>query len=118
VDNDFLARTEKSLLDLKQAIVAKLVAGNADFMEIMEGLEPKDQVDAASDDIDRKMIEAVGAQEVKRFHLIDSTLTRIRQGKYGLCIKCGKQIPQARLEALPYALMCVNCKQAEEKRNR
>jgi RNA polymerase-binding protein DksA len=118
VDNDFLAHVEESLLDLKEEIIAKLVSGNADFMEIMDGVEPKDQVDAASDDIDRKMIEAIGSQEVKRFHLIDSTLARIRQGKYGLCIKCGKQIPQARLEALPYALMCVSCKQAEEKLNR
>jgi RNA polymerase-binding transcription factor DksA len=75
-------------------------------------------VDTASDDIDRKMIEAIGSQELKRLKLIESALSRIQQGKYGLCIKCGKRIPQERLEAMPYALMCVECKTAEERRNR
>jgi RNA polymerase-binding transcription factor DksA len=64
------------------------------------------------------MIEAMGSQELRRLGMIDSALTRIIQGKYGLCMKCGKKIPQERLEAIPYALMCIECKTAEEKRNR
>jgi RNA polymerase-binding protein DksA len=109
---------EKSLTDLKTDIVSNLVANNEDFKEIVEGMDPKDLADIASDDIDRKMIEAIGSQELKRLRLIDSALTRIKQGKYGLCMKCGKQIPKERLEAIPYALMCIECKTAEERRNR
>jgi RNA polymerase-binding protein DksA len=109
---------EKSLTDLKMEIIANLVASNEDFKEIVEGMDPKDLADIASDDIDRKMIEALGSQDLKRLKLIDSALTRIQQGKYGLCVKCGKRIPQERLEAIPYALMCVECKTAEERRNR
>jgi RNA polymerase-binding protein DksA len=81
-------------------------------------MDPKDLADVASDDIDRKMIEAIGSQELKRLKLIDSALTRIKQGKYGLCVKCGKRIPSDRLEAIPYALMCIECKSEEERRNR
>ena len=33
-------------------------------------------------------------------------------------IKCGKDIPKGRLEAVPWALMCVNCASAEERKNR
>jgi RNA polymerase-binding transcription factor DksA len=33
-------------------------------------------------------------------------------------MKCGKKIPHDRLEAIPYALMCIECKTAEERRNR
>jgi RNA polymerase-binding protein DksA len=95
-----------------------LINSSEDFKKIVEGMDPKDFADIASDDIDRKMIEALGSQELKRLRLIDSALTRIQQGKYGLCIKCGKKIPQSRLEAIPYALMCVECKSAEERRNR
>jgi RNA polymerase-binding protein DksA len=94
------------------------MVGNEDFKEIMEGMDPKDMADIASDDIDRKMIEAIGSQDLKRLRLIDSALTRIQQGKYGLCMKCGKRIPQERLEAIPYALMCIACKTADERRNR
>jgi RNA polymerase-binding protein DksA len=118
MDQELVARMEKSLTDLKMGIIANLVASNKDFKEIVEGMDPKDLADSASDDIDRKMIEALGSQELKRLKLIDSALTRIQQGKYGLCVKCGKRIPQERLEAIPYALMCIECKIAEERRNR
>ena len=118
MDQEFIEKMRKSLVDLKTEIISNLIAGNADFREIVEGMDPKDFADIASDDIDRTMIEAVGAQDLKRLRLIDSATTRIQQGKYGLCMKCGKRIPVERLEAIPYALMCVECKNAEERRNR
>jgi RNA polymerase-binding protein DksA len=118
MEQEFITRMDKSLTDLKTEIISNLIAGNKDFKEIVEGMDPKDLADIASDDIDRKMIEAIGSQELKRLKSIDSALTRIRQGKYGLCVKCGKRIPQDRLEAIPYALMCIGCKTAEERRNR
>lgn len=118
MSQDFVERMRLSLIDLKNEIISNLIAGNADFKEIVEGMDPKDFADIASDDIDRKMIEAIGTQDLKRLKLIDSAMTRISQGKYGMCIKCGKRIPQDRLEAIPYALMCIECKSAEERRNR
>ncbi|MDR0630001.1 MAG: TraR/DksA family transcriptional regulator [Treponema sp.] len=118
MEQNFVERINKSLMDLKMEIISKLIVSNKDFKEIVEGMDPKDLADSASDDIDRKMIEAIGSQELKRLKLIDSALTRIQQGKYGLCMKCGKRIPQDRLEAIPYALMCIECKTAEERRNR
>jgi RNA polymerase-binding protein DksA len=118
MEQSFVERINKSLSDLKAEIISNLIVSNEDFKNIVEGMDPKDLADIASDDIDRKMIEAIGSQELKRLKMIDSALTRIQQGKYGLCIKCGKHIPQDRLEAIPYALMCIECKSAEERRNR
>ena len=118
MDKNFIEQMKQSLSRLKSEIIDNLVASNEDFKEIVEGMDPKDVADIASDDIDRKMIEALGSQELKRLKLIDSALTRIEQGKYGLCIKCSKKIPQDRLEAIPYALMCIECKSADERRNR
>jgi DnaK suppressor protein len=118
IDQEFLDKMEAALLVLKSEIVNKLIASNEDFKEIMEGEEPKDLADIASDDMDRKMIEAIGTQELKQLKLIESAITRIKQGKYGHCIKCGKRIPQDRLIAIPYALMCIECKSEEERRNR
>jgi RNA polymerase-binding protein DksA len=118
MDQAFLIQMRNSLIDLKKEIISNLMAGNKDFREIMEDMDPKDMADIASDDIDRKMIEALGSQDLKRLRLIDSALTRIEQGKYGLCMKCGKRIPRERLEAIPYALMCIECKTVDERRNR
>ncbi|MDR2630537.1 MAG: TraR/DksA family transcriptional regulator [Spirochaetaceae bacterium] len=118
MDHEFVTRMEKSLVDLKTEIISNLIVSSEDFKKIVEGMDPKDLADIASDDIDRKMIEAIGSQDLKRLKLIDSALTRIQQGKYGLCVKCGKRIPQDRLEAIPYALMCIECKTVDERRNR
>jgi len=112
----FVADMERSLLAQKAEIVENLIASNNDFKEIVEGMDAKDMADAASDDIDRRMIEAIGSQELKRLKQIDSAITRIKQGRYGSCIKCAKRIPQARLEAMPSALMCIECKSKEERR--
>ncbi|MDR0465697.1 MAG: TraR/DksA family transcriptional regulator [Treponema sp.] len=118
VDEDFTGKMEAALLALKNEIVNNLITSSEDFKEIMDGEEPKDLADIASDDIDRKMIEAIGAQELKRLKMIEAAITRIKQDRYGNCIKCNKSIPQDRLIAIPYALMCIECKSEEERRNR
>jgi len=112
----FVENMEQSLLAQKAEIVENLITSNNEFREIVEGMDPKDLADVASDDIDRRMIEAIGSQELKRLKLIDSAITRIKQGKYGYCMKCNKRIPKDRLEAIPYALMCIECKSKEERR--
>ncbi len=45
---------------------------------------------------------------------IDSALLRIEDGSYGVCTACERRIGNERLEALPYAGLCIECKQAEE----
>jgi RNA polymerase-binding protein DksA len=116
--NAFIEKMEKLLQDEKSEIINTLIANNNEFKEIVDGMDPKDFADIASDDIDRKMIEMLGSQELKRLKLIESAQTRIKQGKYGHCIKCDRPIPPERLEAIPYALMCIDCKSEEERRNR
>lgn len=106
------------LIKMKREILDKLIETNADFRAIVEEMDPKDFADVASDDIDRKMIEALGSQEIKRMRQIDAALARLQQGHYGLCVKCGKKIPQERLGAIPYAVMCIECQKGEERRNR
>ncbi len=118
MEKDFTTKMKESLIEMKKEIVTQVMSASSDFKNIVETMESKDTIDVASDDIDRAMLATVGTKDLNRLKLIDSALTRIEQGKYGLCMKCGKKIPQARLEAIPYALMCIECKSAEEKRNR
>jgi len=118
MEQTFVERMAESLRALKAEILTKLTTASQDFRALVEGMDPKDLADVASDDIDRKMIETVGSQELKRLRLIEAALTRIQQGKYGLCMKCGKKIPPERLEAIPYALLCIDCKTTEERRTR
>lgn len=45
---------------------------------------------------------------------IERALERIERGTYGTCARCGTTIPEARLEAMPEAELCVSCKEREE----
>lgn len=40
---------------------------------------------------------------------VETALERIDAGTYGICERCGESIPVARLEALPYTTLCVDC---------
>lgn len=49
---------------------------------------------------------------------IDHALDSIDGGTYGLCIECRNEIPPRRLQALPFATLCVPCQSKAEKRTR
>lgn len=53
-----------------------------------------------------------------RSHQITQALIRLEQGKYGVCADCGAKIPSRRLEALPYATLCVSCQSVAERLHR
>ena len=47
---------------------------------------------------------------------VRAALARLEAGTYGVCARCSSDIPQQRMEAVPTASLCVQCKQAEESR--
>jgi RNA polymerase-binding protein DksA len=46
---------------------------------------------------------------------IDEALDRIEDGTFGMCSRCGKQIAEERLEAIPYATRCIDCQRLAER---
>ncbi len=69
-------------------------------------------LEAAQDEISSQLVE-VEDRELAR---IENALLRVREGKYGICEneKCGASIPMARLNALPYATLCIKCQREAE----
>jgi DnaK suppressor protein len=60
--------------------------------------------------VDREIDLYLSAQARATVAEIDRALAKIDDGTYGICEHCGQPIPEARLEALPYAALCVACK--------
>ena len=114
----FVDTMRESLLAQKEEIIETLMSENEDFKEIVEDLDPKDLADIASDDIGRQTLETLSAQDTRRLIQIDSALSRMENGRYGVCVSCSKKIPKERLEAIPYAVMCISCKTSDERKNR
>ncbi len=118
MDKKFINKMNKELLRIKEEILNNLIAENEDFEALVEDLDPKDLADIAADDIDRKTLEALSSHEIKRLRQIDSAISRIKNDRFGICMRCNKKIPTARLEAIPYAFMCIDCQTSDERRNR
>ena len=66
--------------------------------------------DTATVTYDREMDYTLEDNSEAVLAAIDKALARIEDGTYGVCERCGKQIDPARLEALPYAELCIECK--------
>lgn len=118
MEQAFIDKMRNVLLEQKEEILKSLADKHSEYKKMVESGEPGDEVDVASDVIDGALLESLGAQDANRLKRINNTLERIKQGKYGICIICNKEIPKARLEAIPYALMCVTCQSEDERRNR
>ena len=71
--------------------------------------------DHASEMLDREVDESLGENAEVIVREIDDALSRIDAGTYGTCIRCGQPIPDERLAAVPYAVLCVSCKREEER---
>jgi len=74
-----------------------------DFAEQVTQRENDDVLDALDDEAKQGIRE------------IDNALLRIKKGEYGFCLKCGDEIPEQRLQAVPYAEYCIACANKLEK---
>ena len=66
--------------------------------------------------VERERDLALSASATQAVEELDRALTRMDAGSYGICERCGKKIGVARLEAVPFAALCIECKSREERR--
>lgn len=72
--------------------------------------------DTATETYDRELDYTLEENSEHVLGEIDAALARIDNGTYGTCTSCGKQIPEERLEALPWATLCIDCQRDQERR--
>ena len=70
---------------------------------------PIHMADLGSDNFEQEFTLSLMENEEETLDLIELALERIEEGSYGICDECGAKIPKARLNALPYAPLCVKC---------
>jgi RNA polymerase-binding transcription factor DksA len=58
---------------------------------------------------DEEVLEDLGHAGKQEIRMIDAAFGRIESGEYGICIRCGEAIAEARLDLVPHAPLCRNC---------
>jgi RNA polymerase-binding transcription factor DksA len=71
--------------------------------------------DISTESDEREKVASLITRETLSLNELDAALERIRDASYGKCDTCGGDIPPARLQALPFATLCVKCQAEAEK---
>ena len=104
----------KVLITRRDAL-RKALAGDLSLLRELSAQNSGDVVDAALDSVQDEISSQLAEVESRELARIENALQRMREGQYGLCEECGCNIPMARLNALPYATMCIKCQREAER---
>lgn len=88
----------------------------ADLMRDSGDGAGQDQADLGATSFERDQELTVVNSERDMLYQIDRALTHIEEGTYGICENCGEPIGKLRMMAFPRAILCLECKQREERR--
>lgn len=110
-----------SLKNLKEVLIRrrdalrKALAGDLSMLKELREQTGGDVVDAALDSAQDELSSQLAEVESRELAYIENALERMKEGQYGICEGCGNKIPLARLQALPYATLCIQCQREAEK---
>jgi len=76
---------------------------------------PNDMAELGSGNFDQEFTLSLLGSEKDALDQIDAALMRIKDGSFGRCEVCNALIPNDRLEAIPYAALCVRCASHQEE---
>lgn len=111
-----LEKFRKTLLDLKNHVTHMLQGTAEEVKEIDEKRGySQHQADEGTDDFGKTISMEVSTKGFQILRQIDRALEKIDEGTFGICDITGKEIPRARLEAIPYATMTVDAQQKLER---
>lgn len=83
--------------------------------ELVSSSADNHMADTATDTYDRELDEGLGDDAERQLAEIEAALRRIEAGTYGTCQVCGKPIGEERLEAVPFATLCIDDARKRER---
>lgn len=119
--------TKAEIATIKQTLSERLAGLQAEHERVLEEMVQRqsdrasdssgdDQADTGTETFEREQELILANGILERVNQAEHALSRLDNGTYGQCERCGNPIPKARLEAFPVATLCVTCKQLEERR--
>ena len=76
---------------------------------------PIHMADIGSDNFEQEFTLSLMESDGGTLSQIENSLERIEDGSYGQCEECGMKIPKSRMNAVPYATLCVRCAEQQEQ---
>ena len=100
---------------LTQSLNDLLKKGGETFSLLLESaVDSSELIDQATHEADRSFRLRLQARENKLIRKIERSLTRLEEGRFGICDLCGEEIAIKRLKARPVTTYCIACKNKME----
>jgi DnaK suppressor protein len=114
MDKKKLEQLKKRLEDRQQELRRQVSNREQDGRNQGEDIA-QDIADRAASSYNKEFLFTQSTNERQLLGMVDSALSRIREGSYGECIACGNEINPKRLEAVPWTRYCIECQEKLEK---
>lgn len=105
----------RQVLTQRRSALRQAISGDDSLLKELRQQSGGDVVDFASDSAFGELSSQLAEVETRELQFIEMAIKKMDDGTYGKCDACQRNIPLARLQALPYATFCINCKRAAEK---
>ncbi|MBI4444643.1 MAG: TraR/DksA family transcriptional regulator [Acidobacteria bacterium] len=111
-----LNRFKKKLLE-KQSELIDVVHKTENYgREADAEGEAMDIADKASSSYTKEFMFSKSNSDRQLLQMVAEALGRINEGSYGACLHCEEPVERKRLEAVPWARLCIKCQEMEEKK--
>ncbi|NDJ27324.1 RNA polymerase-binding protein DksA [Campylobacter sp. MIT 19-121] len=114
MDKSKLKSFQKILEERKKLILNQLDS-NTQEIEDLYNSEPNDNIDFSSINTSSQIEQTINSNLKQELDEIENSLSKIKQGIYGICESCDEDISIERLKIKPHAKYCINCRQSIEK---
>lgn len=106
----YQTKLEEIRASLVGDVARNLKSNKEEFSDIVADVN-----DDATRTYNRQLMLNLGEQDWEKLKLVEEAIETIKRGDYGICQKCEKSIPEARLNIVPFAKYCVECLSVLEK---
>jgi RNA polymerase-binding transcription factor len=105
----------KKRLETRQQELRRTVTRNQADGRSADEDTAQDIADRAASSYTKEFLFSQSNNERQTLMMVDGALARIREGSFGECISCGKEINAKRLEAVPWTRHCIECQEKLEQ---
>ena len=102
-------------LELRQQELRRMVSRTEQDGRTVDEDSAQDIADRAASSYTKEFLFHQSNNDRQLLAMVESALDRIRQGTFGECISCGKEINAKRLEAVPWTRHCIECQEKLEQ---
>ena len=107
--------TFRKKLETRRQELRHMVVRNQQDGRTVDDEATQDVADRAASSYNKEFLFSQSNNDRQLLNMVDGALARIREGSFGECVSCGKEINAKRLDAVPWTRHCIDCQEKAEQ---